>query len=333
MRRQLDYYLTWTEAADAGVRGRRRAALAPRVHCRVAEHPQRRSVGLQCRMTVMPPCRLVSATLWWATSRMRLEMELWRELALGLPSASDHPRPRRSWLSGAALFVQTCGATTTGTGRAVELARAEEERLGPAGEPWVEVALPQPVERRSGRRARGREPPAVAWPPTATDDDFWRLKRGPSGKALILATLIGEAAYSTAEPPPVAESGPWWQQADAFGHPSSVASASVTGSGWRCGRPSPPRRSRSSEKALDLCAPLGVERHELLGSPRVGIPLHATGRPLDALALLRAALPRDLRVGTWHVWPALAHIAPALAVAGHPRCRGHRRRLHRGQRQ
>jgi hypothetical protein len=151
----------------------------------------------------------------------------------------------------------------------------------------------------------------------AVDDDFWRLNAA-LGEAMILATLI-EADSPPADATSVDRIRAVVDQAEAFGHPSSVASASVSlGVALRASDPS--EALTLLERGLDLCAPLGVgdtsysARHELAS--------HYTqlGRPLDALALLHGALPRYMRVGTWHeVWPALAYIAPALTAAGHPR--------------
>ena len=107
MRRQLDHYVAWTESADAGIKG------PDELHWHqgfTAEWPNVRNV-FRWACTVDDgdaACRLVSATLWWATSRMRLEAERWCELALGVPSAADHPL-RPVVLAGAALFAHMRG--------------------------------------------------------------------------------------------------------------------------------------------------------------------------------------------------------------------------------
>ena len=137
MRRQLDHYVEWTESADAGIKS------PDELHWHqwfTAEWPNVRNV-FRWACTVDDgdaACRLVSATLWWATSRMRLEAERWCELALGLPSAADHPL-RPVVLAGASLFAHTRGDRDRDR-RSLERARAEERRLGVAASPWVEAA-------------------------------------------------------------------------------------------------------------------------------------------------------------------------------------------------
>ena len=73
MRRQLDHYLAWTESADAGVKGPDELYWHQGF---AAEWPNVRNV-FRWACTVddgEAACRLVGATLWWATSRMRLAM-------------------------------------------------------------------------------------------------------------------------------------------------------------------------------------------------------------------------------------------------------------------
>ena len=137
MRRQLDHYVEWTESADAGIKS------PDELHWHqwfTSEWPNVRNV-FRWACTVDDgdaACRLVSATLWWATSRMQLEADRWCELALGMPSAADHPL-RPDMLAGASLFAHRRGDRDRDR-RSLERARVEERRLGAVASPLVEVA-------------------------------------------------------------------------------------------------------------------------------------------------------------------------------------------------
>ena len=94
MRRQLDHYVEWTESADAGIKS------PDELHWHqwfTSEWPNVRNV-FRWACTVDDgdaACRLVSATLWWATTRMQLEAERWCELALGTAVSGRPPAEAR----------------------------------------------------------------------------------------------------------------------------------------------------------------------------------------------------------------------------------------------
>ena len=166
MRRQLDYYVAWTESADAGIKG------PDELHWHqgfTAEWPNiRNAFRWACHVDDGDAAsRLVSATLWWATSRMRLEAEQWCDLVLDLPSASDH-RLRPVVSAGAALFAHMRRRRR----RSATVARPRSRRRGAAGTGQRAVGAgrrPQPVERRTGCRPRRRvraATPSRAPPPT-----------------------------------------------------------------------------------------------------------------------------------------------------------------------
>ena len=146
MRRQLDHYVAWTESADAGIRGPDELYWH---HGFTTEWPNVRNV-FRWACTVDDgdaACRLVSATLWWATSRMRLEAERWCELALEVPSAADHPM-RPVVLAGAARFAHTRGDQE----RDRAVARARPRRGATARGGCLAVgggSRLEPVERRT----------------------------------------------------------------------------------------------------------------------------------------------------------------------------------------
>ena len=137
MRRQLDYYVAWTAAADAGIRGPDELLWHQGF---TAEWPNiRNAFRWACRVDDGDAAiELVAATLWWAKTRMRLEVDQWCHAVLDLPSAASH-RLRPVVAAGAALLAHMRG-DHEGQERSLDLARAEEERLGRAEEPWVDIA-------------------------------------------------------------------------------------------------------------------------------------------------------------------------------------------------
>jgi predicted ATPase/class 3 adenylate cyclase len=314
MRRQLDYYVAWTESADAGIRS------SDELHWHQAfttEWPNiRNAFRWACRVDDADAAsRLVGATLWWATSRMRIETERWCDLAVGVPSGTNH-RLRPALLGAAALFAHMRNDGDCER-RWLELALAEEARLGPAAEPWVKAAL---LNQWSGGPAAAlRDATALRRQAEAAGDQFWQLIAA-LGEALILATLTRRAATSAdQESGYVSRIRQVVAQAEAFGQPSSVASAWASlGTALRSSEPT--EALTLLEKASDLCAPLDVD--DVANAARRELASHYTqlGRPLDALTLMRTAIPYHLRIGAWHeIGEELRYVAPILTDAGRPR--------------
>ena len=102
----------WTESADAGIKS------PDELHWHqwfTAEWPNVRNV-FRWACTVDDgdaACRLVSATLWWATSRMQLEADRWCELALD--AVGGRP-PAEAGRVGGRCHLLTCAEITTVTG-------------------------------------------------------------------------------------------------------------------------------------------------------------------------------------------------------------------------
>jgi len=314
MRRQLDHYVAWAESADRGIKGPDEL----RWHRGfTAEWPNVRNV-LRWACDVDDgdaACRLVSATLWWATTRMRLEAERWCDLALGLASASDH-RLRPVIAAGAALFAHMRNDHDHER-RSLELAHAEEERLGPADEPWVPAAV---VNQWSGGPAAVlSDVETLRRRAEACSDQVWQL-RAALGEALILATLIrGTRPAPDTAAEYVARIRHVIEHAETFAHPSSLASASVSlGIALRASEAD--EALTLLEKALDLCEPLGDEETAALARGELAALYTQLRRPLDALTLIGTTLPHYLRTGASHeLLSALAHVARALADTGRPR--------------
>ncbi len=313
MRRQLDHYVAWTEAADAGIRGpdelRWHEAFA-------ADWPNvRNAFRWACAVDDGDAaCRLVRASLWWATSRTKLEAERWCELALSVPSAADHPL-RPAVLAGAALFAHTRG-DEDGDRRSLEAARAEQGRLGAVGEPWVEAAV---VNQWNGGPAVALGDVAALRRRAEQAADLSWQQAAALGEATILATLIRDGEPLHDEVDDVARISDVVAGAVAFGQPSGVGSA-LTSLGTALRRSEPDRALALLEQALDICAPLGVEDISALARDELASLYTQLGRPHEALMLATDAIPRYVRSGAWHqVWPAVSHLVPAFADAGRPR--------------
>ena len=316
MRRQLDHYVAWTESADAGIKSPDELHWH---HWFTAEWPNVRNV-FRWACTVDDgdaACRLVSATLWWATSRMQLEADRWCELALGMPSAADHPL-RPVVLAGASLFAHRRGDHDRDR-RSLERARDEEQRLGVAASPLVEVAALN--EWNGGPAGAMRDVAALRLRAEHVSDEFWQLAAA-LGEAQILAAMTRGAAPSPDEEADyIARISQIVGQAESYGQPSSVADTRASlGIALRSSQPA--AALTLLEDALDLCAPLGVE--ETSNTARCELASHYTQleRPRDALALIRTTIPAYVRVGAWHdVYAALARHRSSVR-----RCRSPSRR-------
>ena len=172
--------------------------------------------------------------------------------------------------------------------RALDLARAEEERLGPASEPWVQVAVLN--QWNGGPAAALGDVAVLRRRAEATAGPIWPLKASV-GEAIYFATLIRGAAPAPDEVAGyIVRIREIVEQAETYGQPSSIADARASlGIALRSSEPA--AALALLEDALDLCAPLGVEessstaRCELashytqLGRPRERVGPHADGDP------------------------------------------------------
>ena len=316
MRRQLDYYVAWTAAADAGIKGPDELLWHQGF---TAEWPNiRNAFRWACRVDDGDAAsRLVAATLWWAKTRMRLEADQWCHVVLDLPSAASHrlrpvlapappssptcvattrvrnvrstsPVPRRSGSDGPRSRGSTSPPPTTGP--AVRLARSPRR-------PRCAVEWKPPPLTSSGtcrRRSRKR----TSWPSSSARRATHARRRGRPHRPHQTDRRAGRDARAAQR---------HRRRPDPAGHGVAIV---------RAGR----RGSALLEDALDLCIPLGVA--EYAHTARCELASHYTqlGRPREALALIRTTIPDHVRVGAWHeVYAALAHIAQALADLGRPR--------------
>ena len=195
-------------------------------------------------------------------------------------------------------------------------ARDEERRLGPAVEPWVELAVVN--QWNGGPTAALRDAAALRGRAEQTRDQFWQLTAALK-EATILGTLIGQGQPPHDEADDVARIRHILDRSEAVGQPSAIASALTSlGTALRTSRPD--EALYLLEKALDISAPLDIEVTSARARAELASLYTQLGRPIEALMLARDTIPFCLRSGAWHeVWPALTHIARALADAGAPR--------------
>jgi predicted ATPase/class 3 adenylate cyclase len=313
MRRQLDHYVEWTESADAGIKS------PDELHWHqwfTAEWPNVRNV-FRWACTVDDgdaACRLVSATLWWAMSRMRLEADRWCELALEVPSAADHPL-RPVVLAGAALLAHLRGDWDRDR-QSFERARAEVRRLGVATSPWVEAAA---LNRWTGGPAAiMRDLAELRLRAEHESHQFWQLMAPLEAQSLAVLTRCA-ALSPDEEADYIARISQIVGQAETYAQPSSVADTRASlGIALRSSQPA--AALTLLEDALDLCTPLGVEVTSNTARSELASHYTQLERPRDALALMRTAIPAHVRVGAWHdVYAALAHTAQAFADVGRHR--------------
>ena len=313
-RRHLAYYVAWSEASKLGIRGPdelhwHQSYLAEWSNLRTA-------VRWACELNDGDSaCDLVGNLLWWANSRLRLELAEWCDQALALQSASDHLL-RPVLLAGAALFAHERN-DTDGQDRLLTLAREENDRLGSNIEPWVSFAV---ANRWPGGPAAALENGSeLLRQAHAKNDPFWELT------AMLLlaelkATLIRVGGLSSeVETRYLDQIRETLARAEEFAQPSAVASASAA-LGLAIRDSDPMAALALLERSLDLCAPLEVH---LASSARAQLTSHYTqlGRPCDGVVLMYPDLAHYVRLGAWHeVWPAIAQVAQALSDLGHNRC-------------
>jgi len=309
--RYLDHYVTWTAASDAGIKGPEELTWHEGL---ITEWPNvRQAVRLACSADDGDAaCRLVWKVLRWATTRIRLEAAQWCDAVLDLPSTADHPL-RPVLLAGGALFAHLRNDWANES-RYLALAEAEEERLGPAIEPWPALAVLN--QWRGGPAAARADAAVFIERARACGDEYWELS-ADLDEALILAVLIQHGLLkpqneAAARDRILAVTA----RADSFGQPAGIAAAQLR-SGLAL-LPSAPAAARDLlERCLDLSVPLGTEDISNLARQTLASLYTELGRPTDAIALIRPSLALYLRAGAWHeLSPALVNTVTALADLG-----------------
>ena len=191
-RRHLDHFVAWAERADGGLK-------SPE-HLRwhrafVAEWPNIRNAFSWASELGDgdAACRLLSEVLWWSGTRLQMEVAEWADSALALPTAADHAL-RPVVLAGASFFTFMKGDLARAE-ELIQLGRDEEDRLGPADEPFVPALATFP-DSITDPDAALQDTLTVQRRADATGSVFWMLC-GRLQEASLLAFFI---AYTELAP-------------------------------------------------------------------------------------------------------------------------------------
>ncbi len=314
-RRHLDHFLAWAEQADRGLK----SPADLRWHrAFVAEWPNLRNAFSWAAELGDgdAACRLLCDVLWWAGTRLQMEVAEWAGLALAMPTTVDHPL--RPVVAAGASFFTFMKGDLPGAQELIQLARDEEDRLGPAVEPFVP--------------ALATFPDGVVDPGTALADSmsvqrraeaagsvFWMLC-GRLQEASILSFLI---TYTELTPEVAAAHLDRIRHiahlADLDGDPSAIAHV-CTALGSALRHIQPDEAIRLLERAVDMSVALDTELTANQARDQLASLYVSFGRHLDALELMGPTLRRHIQTGAWNqVWLSVLPILIPLARLGDPR--------------
>ncbi len=313
-RRHLDHFVAWAERADAGVK----SADELRWHrAFLAEWPNlRNAFSWSCELDDgNTACRLLRAVLWWSGTRVQMEVADWSDTVLTLPTAVDHPvRPVAA--AGASYFTFVKGDA----GRSkelIDLARSEEERIGPFAEPYVPALAAFP-DSMIGPDAALADMHSVQRRAEAADMTFWLLCGRLQEASLRSWSITNTDLPAEVTAANLARIREVAEFADQVGNPNGIAHACMALGGAL--RHSDPGEALSLlERAVDMSAPLDIELTANQAREHLALLYVSLGRHHDALALMGPTIQRHVRAGAWNqVWMSVLPILTALARLGHP---------------
>jgi hypothetical protein len=200
----------------------------------------------------------------------------------------------------------------------MQLARDEEDRLGPADEPFVPALATFP-DSATDPHAALADTFAVQQRADAGGSVFWMLC-GRLQEASILSFFI---AYTELAPEVAAAHLDRIryiaQLADLDGDPNAVAHA-CTALGAALRHIQPEEALRLLERAVDMSVPLDTELTANQARDQLASLYVSFGRHQDALALMGPTLQRHIQAGAWNqVWMSVVPILIPLARLGEPR--------------
>jgi predicted ATPase/class 3 adenylate cyclase len=310
-RRHLHHFLGWVERADAGLKSRDELQWH---HAYVTEwHNVRNALGWACEFDDGDTaCRLLDGALWWEGVRLGFEAADWCQTVLGLPSTADHPlRPR---ILGSMSWYACMRNDLAAADELIAAAWAEEQRLGCATNPVVPALATGPDLIHGDWAAALAHAEDTERRARAIGDEFFEVV-GVAFQAtsLALAMALGQLPASE-EPAALARIRLAYDRAVEAGQPSQIAYTSL-----ELGRtvsPTDPARSlQLFEGALALADSLELEITASAARAHLAELYSADGRPEVALAMMGAALQRQLRAGAWlYVWNSLESLPHALSA-------------------
>ena len=312
-RRHLDHFLGWAERADAGLKGPdelrwHRAFLTEWLNVRHA-------FVWACELgDGDAACRLVREVLWWSGTRLQMEVADWCGTVLTMATAANHPL--RPIVAAGASFFAFMRNDISRSQKLISLARAEEDRLGPAEEPFV-PALATFSDAVTGTDLVLRDMFDVQRRAEAAGDEFWLLC-GRLQEASGLAWLITNTDLTpemTASH--LARIRDIVEFADQVGNPHGIAHACMA-QGAALEHLDSSEALRLLERAVNMSAPLDTELTANQARERLASLYVTHGRHHDALALMGQTIQRHVRAGAWNqVWVSVVPILQALVQLGH----------------
>jgi hypothetical protein len=245
-----------------------------------------------------------------------MEVAEWADLALEMPTAADHAL--RPVVAAGASFFTFMQGDLAGAQALIQLARDEEDRLGPAVEPFV-PALATFSDGIADLGIALDDALTVQRRAEVAGSVFWMLC-GRLQEASVLSFFI---TYTELTPEVAAAHLDRVRHiahlADLDGDPSAVAHACVA-LGSALGHIQPDEAVRLLERAVDMSVPLDTALTANQARDQLASLYVSAGRHHDALELMGPTLRRNIQAGAWNqVWISVLPILVPLARLGDPR--------------
>jgi predicted ATPase/class 3 adenylate cyclase len=315
--RHLDYFVAWTERADAGIRTRPRDEL--RWHHMFAAdwHNLRGAVGSAIESDHGDAaCRIIWHSLRWTTTRLRLEVGDWADKISMLSTVADHPL-RPIVLAAAAMIADERGDWVKATKLAVD-ARDEELRLGHAGDPWVPdiVGLVESKQLNFAALQESRDEIRRR----SLDDPYWRAVSDRRDAFLVRQLVTSGQLTEDEIESHLRRVRVSLANAEAYGNPNILANIQSNLGACLIHR-NLDEAVVLLEHSLDLVLQLGADNTAAGIYPNLAYAYSMLDRPLDALALLGPVMRQDVRSGAWtnFLVTLIAALRPLLQLDRH-RC-------------
>ncbi len=311
-RRHLDYFLQLAAEANQGVRCDDEL---PWHRTFMTEWPNlEQAFGTSCELADADAAfSLIANVLYWAVTRMRLDLAQWASSALRLPSGCAHPL--RSTVRAAAAVMTCLQGSIPGAIRLRQQAEDEERAFGPAPEPWVLRIRPWAASTSDEIVDAARQ--LQVWARNA-GSMFW-LVWGMQQEAAQRSLRINRGTESAeADAAGLAQIRTAAALAEDLGNPNAIAFACMT-LGGAVRRREPAEAIALLERSLTIAAPLDLELTATQAQRELAATYLSLGRIDEALNVIGGHLARHLRAaGVTEVMQVTLRAVPALLQIDHP---------------